>query len=260
MTEQEIMVAMPETERAGLEQQPHVEPPVEAPANNVTAIADLEPGMQLTGKVKSVTEFGAFVDLGVGPQGLVHISQLARRRVEKVADVVQVGEEVQVWVKKVDKKRGRISLTMVKPASLRLKDLQENAVVPGVVTRIEPYGVFLDIGTGRDGMVHVSALADGYVGSPGDVVALGDRVEARVINVDRKARKVDLSTKEFIKVAHAPEPEPVPDPVPVPAAAKEEEKPAPTIMALAFQAAVRRQDSAKRQRGIEKLIARRLRR
>jgi small subunit ribosomal protein S1 len=219
------------------------------------SIANLEPGMQMTGRVKSVTDFGAFVDLGVGPQGLVHISQLARRRVVKVTDVVQVGDEVQVWVKKVDKKRGRISLTMIRPAAVHLKDLEPDMVVEGVVTRIEPYGVFVDIGTGRDGMVHISELADGYVSSPGDVVSLGDHLDARILQIDRKARKVNLSTKDFIKTAQAPEPEPEP---PQTEQAVEEDKSVATIMELAFQTSLQRNSSGKKERGLERLISKSL--
>jgi len=226
-------------------------PPVR-PAGAPLSIMDLEPGMQVTGRVKSVTEFGAFVDLGVGPQGLVHISQLSRRRVSKVTDVVQEGDEVQVWIKKVDKKRGRISLTMIKPVTLHLKDVQPDMLVQGVVTRIEPYGVFVDIGTEREGMIHVSELADGFVSSPEEVVSVGDRIEARVIQVDRKARKVNLSTKEFFKIAPPPPPEPVAQEEPA-----EEEK-VPTIMELAFQASLQRSLSERQERGLSRLIARRL--
>ena len=209
------------------------------------SISDLEPGMELKGKVKSITDFGAFVDLGIAQDGLVHISELERRRVKKVTDVVQVGDEVQVWIKKVDKKRGRISLTMVRPVTRRFRDLKPDTVIEGTVTRIEPYGVFVDIGTGRDGLVHVSELTEGYIGSPDEVVSIGDKVKVRVLKVDRKARKVDLSMKEFVKVARSPEPE---------QEAKEDEPP-PTLMALAFQAAIDDNDKAKEQPDIEKLIS-----
>lgn len=260
MTDDVIRPGISDAQASSQPQAPDAEPA--QPTNSaVRSIADLEPGMQLEGKVKSITQFGAFIDLGVGPQGLVHISQMSRRRVDQVSDVVKVGDAVQVWVKKVDKKRGRISLTMVRPATVRLKDLEPNTVVAGTVTRIEPYGVFLDIGTGRDGMVHISELAEGYVSSPSDVLSVGDRVEARVINVDRKARKVDLSTKEFIKVSTPePAPEPEPEPIAVAEQPNAEEKPAPTIMELAFQAALQRRGNDRAQRGIQKLIARRLKR
>lgn len=209
--------------------------------------------MQVTGRVKSVTDFGAFVDLGVGPQGLVHISQLARRRVSKVTDVVQVGDEVQVWIKKVDKKRGRISLTMIRPVTIRLKDIQPDMIVQGVVTRIEPYGVFVDVGAEREGLIHISELVDGFVHSPEEVVSIGDRIEARVLQIDRKSRKVHLSTKEFFKIAPPPPPEPVAEEEAV------EEKP-PTIMELAFQASLKRNNSGPQARTLHRLIARRLKR
>jgi len=214
------------------------------------SILDLEPGMELKGKVKSITDFGAFVDLGIAQDGLVHISELERRRVKKVTDVVQVGDEVQVWVKKVDKKRGRISLTMVRPVTRRFRDLKPDTVVEGVVTRIESYGVFIDIGTGRDGLVHVSELTEGYIGSPNEVVSIGDKVKVRVLKVDRKARKVDLTMKEFVEVAKPPEPQPE----------VVEDEPTPTLMALAFQAAIQDNNRPNEQRDIEKLIANSLKR
>ncbi|MGQ9501263.1 MAG: S1 RNA-binding domain-containing protein [Anaerolineae bacterium] len=223
------------------------------PTGAPRSIADLEPGMQVTGRVKSVTDFGAFVDLGVGPQGLVHISQLARRRVDKVTDVVQVGDEVQVWIKKVDKKRGRISLTMIRPVTLHLKDIQPDIIVQGVVTRIEPYGVFVDIGAEREGLIHISELVDGFVNSPEEVVSIGDHIEARILQVDRKSRKVHLSTKEFFKITPPSPPEPV-------AHEEVEEERPPTIMELAFQASLRRNNSVPQARTLSRLIARRLKR
>lgn len=213
------------------------------------SIADLEPGMELMGKVKSTTDFGAFIDLGLAQDGLVHISQLARRRVQNVADVVKINDDVQVWVKKVDKKRGRISLTMIKPVTRRFRDLNPDMVIEGKVTRIEPYGVFVDIGTGRDGLVHVSELANGYISSPSEVVSVGDKAEVRVLKVDRKARRVDLTMKEFMQAAPAQK---VNEPA-------QESAPAQTVMALAFQEAIK-DDGKKKQRGIDELIANSLKR
>jgi small subunit ribosomal protein S1 len=245
MSEQELSVTAPETGEIS------PETPKAEDASDHMSIMDLRSGMELTGKVKSVTDFGAFVDIGIAQDGLVHISELARRRVKNVAEVVQVGDEVKVWVKKVDKKRGRISLTMVKPTTRRFKDLKPDIVVDGVVTRIEPYGVFVDIGTGRDGLVHVSELTEGYINSPSEVVSIGDKVQVRVLKVDRKARKVDLTMKEFTKTPEPPEPEPVQE---------EEEGPAQTVMSLAFQAALKDNNGKKKQRDIEKLISASLKR
>jgi small subunit ribosomal protein S1 len=245
MSEQELSVTAPETGET------NPETPNAGDTSDHMSIMDLRPGMELTGKVKSVTDFGAFVDMGIAQDGLVHISELARRRVKNVTEVVQVGDEVKVWVKKVDKKRGRISLTMVKPTTRRFKDLKPDLIVDGVVTRIEPYGVFVDIGTGRDGLVHVSELSEGYINSPSEVVSVGDKVQVRVLKVDRKARKVDLTMKEFIKTPEPPEPEPVQE---------EGEEPAPTVMSLAFQAALKDNNGKKKQRDIEKLISASLKR
>jgi len=240
MSEQELSVTIPEGEEMAAEATKAED------ATFPASILDLEPGMELQGKVKSVTDFGAFVDLGIAQDGLVHISELERRRVKKVTDVVKVGDEVQVWVKKVDKKRGRISLTMVRPVTRRFRDLKPDTVVEGMVTRIEPYGVFIDMGTGRDGLVHVSELTEGYIKSPDELVSIGDRVKVRVLKVDRKARKVDLTMKEFTQSPQAPEPE---------RAAEQEDEPAPTVMALAFQEAIKDNGKQKKQRDIEKLIA-----
>jgi small subunit ribosomal protein S1 len=245
MSEQELSVTAPQTGEIS------PETPKAEDASDHISIMDLRPGMELSGKVKSVTDFGAFVDMGIAQDGLVHISELARRRVKNVTEVVQVGDEVKVWVKKVDKKRGRISLTMVKPTTRRFKDLKPDLVVDGVVTRIEPYGVFVDVGTGRDGLVHVSELTEGYINSPSEVVSVGDKVQVRVLKVDRKARKVDLTMKEFIKTPEPPEPEPVQE---------EEEEPTPTVMSLAFQAALKDNNGKKKQRDIEKLISASLKR
>jgi ribosomal protein S1 len=244
MSEQGLSVSVNEGEEVSAEF-PNTEV-----ASSPKSILDLEPGMELQGKVKSITDFGAFVDLGIAQDGLVHISELERRRVKKVTDVVQIGDEVQVWVKKVDKKRGRISLTLIRPVTRRFKDLKPDTVVDGVVTRIEPYGVFMDIGTGRDGLVHVSELTEGYINSPSDLVSVGDKVKAKILKVDRKARKVDLSMKEFTESPRPPEPEP----------AAAEEEPVPTAMAFAFQAAIKDNNKAKKQRDIEKLIAASLKR
>ena len=241
MSDQEIIAAATQAENID------GGPSVDGNSAGPDSILDLEPGMELKGRVKSITDFGAFVDLGIAQDGLVHISELVPRRVEKVSDVVHVGDEVRVWVKKVDKKRGRISLTMVKPVTRRFRDLKPNTLLEGVVTRIEPYGVFVDIGTRRDGLVHVSELTEGYIDSPGDIVSVGDKVQVRVLKVDRKARKVDLSMKEFTEPPKPAQPEPAQEEV--------EDGLAPTAMALAFQAAIDEDSKEKKRRGLDKMIA-----
>ncbi|RME51729.1 MAG: S1 RNA-binding domain-containing protein, partial [Caldilineae bacterium] len=207
----------------------------------------LEPGQKLTGKIKTVAKFGAFVDLNMAVDGLVHISELSRQRVENVSDVVNVGDEVTVWVKKVDRERGRISLTMVKPVERKFKDIAEGDVLEGEVTRIENFGVFVDIGLPREGLVHVSELSHEFVKSPEEVVSIGDTVQVKVLKVDRKKRQVNLSMKALVE----PPASEVEEEIPAEEEDEEhypEEEPMPTVMAIAFGKLNQAQRPAKKKR------------
>lgn len=167
-------------------------------------------GQQVIGTVKRVTEFGAFVDIGVGRDGLVHISELSVRRIGKVADVLKDGQEVTVWIKKLDRDRNRISLTMIEPGTKTIRDLEKGELVQGTVTRILPYGAFVDIGVGRDALLHIREMSERYIARPEDVVTVGDTIEARIIELSRRRQRVDLSMKGL-----RPEPEPEPTAAPV---------------------------------------------
>lgn len=158
-----------------------------------TAPVALEPKTRLTGKILKTTLAGALVDVGQPIPGVLHISQLQKDPVNKVEDVIQEGQVVDVWVRKV--RRDRIELTMIQPLMREWKDLQPEMVVKGKVVRLESYGAFVDIGAERPGMIHVSELARGYVKNASDVVKEGDEVEAAIINVDRKKRQIRLSIK-----------------------------------------------------------------
>jgi small subunit ribosomal protein S1 len=167
-----------------------------------TVVRMLSVGQQVKGTVKRITEFGAFVDIGVGRDGLVHISELSAKRVGKVSDVLQEGLEVMLWIKKLDRDRNRISLTMIEPGKRTIRDLQKGEVVEGTVTRLLPYGAFIDIGIGRDALLHVREMGEGFVAKPEDVVQVGQLVEVRVIEIARRRSRVDLSMKGL-----RPEPE-----------------------------------------------------
>src|SRR5512142_1532106 len=153
----------------------------------------LEPKTPLTGKIIKTTLAGALVDVGKELPGVLHISQLQKDPVNKVEDVVQEGQSVDVWVRKV--RKDRIELTMIQPLAYDWKDLEPETIVKGKVVRIESYGAFVDIGAERPGMIHISELARGYVKNASDVVKEGDEVEAKIINVDRKKRQIRLSMK-----------------------------------------------------------------
>ena len=160
-----------------------------------SSIEELEPRMALRGKVKRLELFGAFVDIGVGKDALLHISQLNQSNVRNVQDVLSVDEEITVYVMKVDKGEGRIALSMTMPPEMTWDDLKEGDTVSGTVVRIENFGVFVDVGAERPGMVHVSELASGYVQSPSDVVKVGDEVEARILKINKRKRQIDLTMR-----------------------------------------------------------------
>ena len=155
----------------------------------------LRPGMEVHGTVRRLELFGAFVDIGIERDALLHISQLGRPNVRNVDDVLQVGQELDLFVLKVDASAGRVALSMTRPAAVNWDEIREGASVQGRIVRIESYGVFVDFGAERPGMVHVSELTNGFVRSPADVVGIGDEVEARVISVNRGRRQIDLSMK-----------------------------------------------------------------
>jgi small subunit ribosomal protein S1 len=195
--------------------------------NNVMSLADIEPKMKLTGKVKQIQLAGAIIDVGVEEcDALLHISQIRRRRVKNVRDVLEEGETVTVWVRDVDKDNQRLDVTLIEPPDVTWNDLEVGQDYKGEVVRIEKFGAFVDIGAERPGLVHVSELAHGYVKTPGDVVKKGEEVEVKVIGVNRQKRQIDLS----MKAVTAP-----------PAAAvseQHEEEEMPTAMAVAFQRAM----------------------
>lgn len=159
----------------------------------------LSRGQELKGVVKTITDFGAFIDINLPQDGLVHISELSRGRVDKVSDVISVGDEVTVWVKNLDKERNRISLTMRKPVEYSYDDIQVDDVLEGEVTRIEKYGVFVDIGLEREGLVHVSELSHEFVKTPEGVVSVGDTVKVKVVKVNKRKKQVNLSIKALLE-------------------------------------------------------------
>lgn len=196
------------------------EEPQQAPNNP----GSISVGMELRGTVKNIELFGAFIDINTGQDALLHISQLGRPNVHNVEDVVKAGDEITVYVLKIDKGTGRIALSMVKPPAVTWDTLQQGMSLTGKVVRVEKFGVFVEIGAERPGMVHVSELADGYVKSPSDVVKVGDEVSVRVLKIDRKKRQIDLTMKS--------QPEPVEQVV------EQDEEEIPNAMTLAFRKAM----------------------
>ena len=168
------------------------------------SIGDLEPKMKLTGTVTRLELYGAFIDLGVGTNALIHISQLGEEHVNRVADILNIGDEVTVWVDKVDPQRSQIMVTMIEPLAVDWRDLKKGNTYSGTITRLETYGAFVNIGAEREGLVHISEMSHGYVKHPSEVAAVGDEVQVEVLGSSKRKRRIDLSMKSLLE---APEPE-----------------------------------------------------
>ena len=171
------------------------EAPTDSEEDAAKRVVRLSVGQEITGKVKQVTDFGAFVDIGAGRDGLVHISELTVGRVTKVKDIVEEGQNVTVWIKRLNRERNRISLTMISPDTRTIRDLQEGEIVEGVVTRMVPYGAFIDIGVGTDALLHVREMGSNYVEKPEDVVETDEKLDVRIITLNRRRRHIDVSIK-----------------------------------------------------------------
>jgi small subunit ribosomal protein S1 len=196
-----------------------------------------------TGKVVKTTLAGAIVEIGMDTPGVVHISQLSKEPVNRVEDVVQVGQTVDVWVRRVYPQKGRIELTMIEPLGLEWREIKKDMVVKGKVSRLENFGVFVDIGAERPGLVHVSELTHDYIRNPGDVVKEGDEVDVMVLGVNRQKKQIKLSMKALeekpVKLAKAVLEKPR-DSKASEDSEKEKEEVVPTAMEIALREAMER--------------------
>jgi len=168
-------------------------------------LAELREGEVRHGRVTSITNFGAFVDLG-GIDGLIHISELAWRHVKHPSEVVQVGDEVDVYVLSVDRERGRVGLSLrrlqPKPWETVLERYAIGQVVEGTVTKITPFGAFVRLEDGIEGLVHISERADRRVEHPREVVKEGETVRVRILRIDPEAKRMGLSLKQAAEEAY----------------------------------------------------------
>jgi small subunit ribosomal protein S1 len=161
---------------------------------------NLVPGAVVRGKVVGFKPFGAFVDLG-GIEGMLHVSELGFTRVEKPEDVLALGQEVEVAVLSVeadDKGGERVALSLKSLANDPWRDatakLSEGARVTGTITRLQPFGAFVELSPGVEGLVHISELGAGRrINHPKEVVEVGQTVEATVVSIDQERRRLGLS-------------------------------------------------------------------
>ncbi|AWI06499.1 30S ribosomal protein S1 [Clostridium drakei] len=175
---------------------------VEAENKKQQLLNSLKPGEKRSGVVSRLAKFGAFVDLG-GVDGLIHVSELSWKRVNNPADVVSVGDKVEVYILSVDKESNRIALA--------LKDVNENPwksigdkfkvgdVVDGEVSKLASFGAFIGIQPGIEGLVHISEISEERIVKPSDVLNLGDKVRVKILDIDNKENRISLSIKDAIE-------------------------------------------------------------
>ena len=164
-----------------------------------TFLSQLKKGQIREGVVSSIVNFGAFVDLG-GVDGLIHVSELSWKHIDHPSEVVEVGQEVTVEVLDVDMDRERVSLslkaTQEDPWQAFARTHAIGQVVPGKVTKLVPFGAFVRVEDGIEGLVHISELAQRHVELPDQVVKVGEEVFVKVIDIDLERRRISLSLKQ----------------------------------------------------------------
>jgi len=168
-------------------------------ASRSTFLNQLQKGQIRSGHISSIVNFGAFVDLG-GVDGLVHVSELSWKHIEHPSEVVEVGMPVTVEVLEVDMERERVSLslksTQEDPWQQFAREHKINAVVPGTVTKLVPFGSFIRVADGIEGLVHISELSKTHVEIPEQVVQVGQEISVKVIDIDLDRRRVSLSVRQ----------------------------------------------------------------
>lgn len=172
----------------------------EAAAKKNELLHSLEDGQVLEGKVQRLTSFGAFVDLG-GIDGLVHISQLAHEHVEKASDVVSEGDVIKVEVLSVDRDNERISLSrktlLPGPWANISEQISKGQVVQGTVKRLVNFGAFVEVAPGVEGLVHISQIANRHIGTPQEVLEVGQEIDVKVLDINEEEERMSLSIKEI---------------------------------------------------------------
>src|SRR5690625_9842 len=163
-------------------------------------LQSLEEGQVLEGTVQRLTDFGVFVDIG-GVDGLVHISQLTHDHGEKASDVVSEGDKIIVEVLSVDRDNERISLSHKNTLTGRWTDIEEEIskgdTLEGTVKRLVKFGAFVEVKPGVEGLVHISQIANRHIGTPHEVLEIGQTIDVKVLDVNEQAQRISLSIKEL---------------------------------------------------------------
>ncbi len=164
--------------------------------------AEVEVGKVYTGTVKSLTKFGAFVDIG-GVDGLIHISELSWAKIKHPSEVVSEGDVVETYVLDIDKEKGKVSLGYKKtednPWNKVAAEITEGAVIDCKIVRIVPFGAFAEIFPGVDGLIHISQVANKRIGRVEEELTIGQHVQAKVVELDMENKKIGLSIRALLE-------------------------------------------------------------
>jgi len=172
---------------------------------------NVEIGQEYTGKVKSLTNFGAFVDLGV-VDGLIHVSELSWKKINKPSDVLKVGQTVTVRILGFDKEKQKVSLGYRKPEDNPWYNIKEKYSVgdevTGKIVRLVPFGAFVELEDGVEGLVHISQISNVRLGKPDEVLSVGQEVKMKVLEVNPDLKKISLSIRDVEPIDPVREDEP----------------------------------------------------
>ena len=172
--------------------------------------ATIEEGKEFDGEVKSLTDFGAFVDLG-GVDGMVHTSELSWKRIRHPSEVVKIGDKIHVYVKSFDREKGRISLgyktDAMNPWNIFVGKYNVGDVAEVKIVSLMPFGAFAEVVPGCDGLIHISQIADHKIAKPDEILEVGQMVTAMITNIDTENKKISLSIRALIEAAAAAEEE-----------------------------------------------------
>lgn len=164
--------------------------------------AQAEEGQTYTGTVRSLTSYGAFVDIG-GVDGMIHISELSWSRIKHPSDVVSVGDTVEVYIKALDRENKKISLGYKKiednPWEILKRDYPVGTVVKAKIVGLTTFGAFASVIPGIDGLIHISEISYNHIGNPAEVLKVGDEVDVKILDVDFDKKRVSLSIKALLE-------------------------------------------------------------
>ena len=157
--------------------------------------AELKKKDKVSGKVLKTTLAGAVVDIGRDKPAVIPISQLRKEPVRRVDEVLQAGDEVSAWVRRINKDSNLVELSLIEPLALEWREIKKGQTLHGKVSRLESFGAFIELGAERPGMVHVSEMSHDYVRRPEDLISVGDEIEVQVLEVNRRKKQIKLSMK-----------------------------------------------------------------